>query len=58
MPPALYRRPQPLQLLFEVEEGEVQAVAACVKRVMEGATWLSVPLVVDTGWGQNWNDAH
>lgn len=46
------------ELLFEVEEGEVQAVAACVKRVMEGAARLSVPLVVDTGWGQNWNDAH
>ena len=46
------------ELLFEVDEGEAPAAAACVKGVMEKAAQLSVPLIVDTGWGRNWNDAH
>jgi DNA polymerase-1 len=29
-------------------------VLAVVKEVMENAIRLSVPLVVDTGWGANW----
>ncbi len=27
-------------------------------RVMEGAAHLDVPLVVDTGSGDNWDEAH
>jgi DNA polymerase-1 len=29
-----------------------------VKRVMEGAASLSVPLVVETGLGATWGEAH
>lgn len=46
------------ELLFEAEDAEAEATAAVAKRVMEGAAQLSVPLVVETGWGHSWADAH
>jgi DNA polymerase-1 len=50
------------ELLFEVPAKEVAATAALVKRVMEGAPLpaleLSVPLVAETGVGENWAEAH
>ena len=46
------------ELLFEGPEGEVAALSALAKRVMEGAATLSVPLVVETGLGRTWADAH
>lgn len=46
------------ELLFEVADSEAEATAACVKDVMEGAAQLSVPLTVETGAGNNWNEAH
>ncbi len=46
------------ELVFEVPEGEVEATAALLRRVMEGAARLEVPLIVDIGWGRNWEEAH
>ena len=46
------------ELLFEVAEGEVAALSALAKQVMENAAQLSVPLVVETGAGRSWADAH
>jgi len=50
------------ELLFEVPEAEVDDTAQLVKRVMEAACEphceLSVPLVVETGRGTNWDEAH
>ena len=46
------------ELVFEVPEPEVDATANLVKRVMEGAAHLSLPLVVDIGSGANWDAAH
>ena len=46
------------ELVFEVPEAELDATTALVKRVMEGAAKLSVPLVVDTGAAKSWADAH
>jgi DNA polymerase-1 len=50
------------ELLFEVPEGEAEATADLVKKVMEGACApnceLSVPLVVETGWATSWDAAH
>ena len=50
------------ELLFEVPENEVEATAALVKSVMEGACAphceLSVPLVVETGAAHSWDQAH
>jgi DNA polymerase-1 len=46
------------ELLFEAPAAEAEALAALVKRVMEGAATLSIPLVVETGTGLSWGDAH
>jgi DNA polymerase-1 len=46
------------ELLFEAPEGEAEALAALAKRVMESAATLSVPLVVETGTGASWGEAH
>ncbi len=46
------------ELVFEVPEAEIEATCALVKRVMEAAASLDVPLVVETGTGTSWDDAH
>jgi len=46
------------ELIFEVAESELEATRALVKGVMESAATLDVPLVVDTGIGDNWDEAH
>jgi DNA polymerase-1 len=50
------------ELLFEVPEAEVEATIATVKAVMERAhvpaAELTVPLVVEAGYGANWAEAH
>jgi len=46
------------ELIFEVPEAELEATRALVKEVMESAATLDVPLVVDTGIGDNWDEAH
>ncbi len=50
------------ELLFEAPEAEVEATIAALKPVMEKAALpavaLSVPLVVDAGFGSNWAEAH
>ncbi|HWZ28657.1 MAG TPA: DNA polymerase I [Gemmatimonadales bacterium] len=45
------------ELVFEVPEGEQDHAAALVKREMEGAAKLRVPLVVSVGTGPNWVEA-
>ena len=46
------------ELIFDVSEGEIDETIVAVKRVMEGAAHLSVPLTVDTGVGDSWAEAH
>ncbi|RJR15874.1 MAG: DNA polymerase I [Nitrospiraceae bacterium] len=46
------------ELLFEVPEGEKDAVMKLVKDEMENAIRLLVPLKVDMGIGKNWGEAH
>ena len=46
------------ELVFEVAEGQVEAVTALVSSHMERAAELDVPLVVDVGVGENWDEAH
>ena len=46
------------ELVFEVPEAEVDDTGAVVKRVMEGAAHLDVPLTVDVGTGGSWAEAH
>lgn len=46
------------ELIFEVPNAEIDATTAAVKQVMESAAHLDVPLVVDIGVGDNWDEAH
>jgi DNA polymerase-1 len=46
------------ELLFEAPEAEVPALTGLARQVMESAATLSVPLVVETGVGRTWADAH
>ncbi len=46
------------ELVFEVPQGELDAVTPLVKETMERALPLDVPLVVTTGVGHNWVEAH
>ena len=46
------------ELIFEVPKKELEATAELVSGVMSGAAHLDVPLVVDTGFGDNWDEAH
>jgi DNA polymerase-1 len=45
------------ELVFEVPEGEQGSATELVKRHMEGAAALRVPLVVSIGIGKNWVEA-
>ncbi len=45
------------ELVFECPAEETDAITALVKREMEGARELTVPLLVDVGVGDNWRDA-
>lgn len=46
------------ELLFDVYKPELDEVRSLVKELMEKALPLKVPVVVDTGTGNNWLDAH
>ena len=46
------------ELDFSAPEGEVEALSAMVREVMENAAQLRVPLVVDVQAGANWAEAH
>jgi DNA polymerase-1 len=45
------------ELVLEVPQGEVERVAPMVRRAMEGAAELRVPLLADIGVGGNWLEA-
>ncbi len=45
------------ELVLEVPRGEEEAATELVKRHMEGAAALRVPLIVSVGLGTNWVDA-
>ncbi|MBN1296547.1 DNA polymerase I [bacterium] len=46
------------ELLFDVERDEIQVVTDLVRRIMEQAYTLCVPLTVDVNQGPNWAEAH
>ncbi len=46
------------ELLFEAPEDEAAQLANLARQVMEGAATLAVPLVVETGQGRSWAEAH
>lgn len=50
------------ELVFEVPEAELDASTEVITKIMEGAAMpavqISVPLTVDVGIGDNWDEAH
>jgi len=46
------------ELVFEVAEDQVEDLVKEVKARMESAAELKVPLIVDAGIGENWDEAH
>ena len=46
------------ELVFEVASGEVAAVSEKVCQLMSDAAELAVPLLVEAGTGDNWDEAH
>jgi DNA polymerase I len=46
------------ELVFEVKEELVEQYKAQIKSIMENCYQLSIPLKVDVGVGNNWDEAH
>jgi DNA polymerase-1 len=46
------------ELVFEVKSSEMERIKQLVKKEMEGAIKLDVPIKVDVGIGKNWLEAH
>ena len=46
------------ELVFEVAHEAVGDVTPFIREQMSGAADLAVPLVVDIGEGNNWDEAH
>jgi DNA polymerase-1 len=46
------------ELVFEVREDQLDAASEQIRSDMENAAELKVPLVVDVGVGDNWDEAH
>ncbi|HUH38795.1 MAG TPA: DNA polymerase, partial [Spongiibacteraceae bacterium] len=46
------------ELVFEVPDDALDSVTAKVTTLMSGAAKLKVPLLVETGHGANWDEAH
>jgi len=46
------------ELVFDVHKDEIDELSPLIKDLMENAFPLNVPVVADTGIGDNWLDAH
>jgi DNA polymerase-1 len=46
------------ELVFEVNENQIDKITSVIKEKMSQAAQLSVTLVVDVGVGDNWDEAH
>ena len=46
------------ELVFEIEADAVDAASQRIRDIMQGAAELKVPLIVDVGIGDNWDEAH
>ncbi|MEL7400794.1 MAG: DNA polymerase, partial [Pseudomonadota bacterium] len=46
------------ELILEVREDQAEAFAAELQQKMQNAAELKVPLLVEAGIGDNWDQAH
>ena len=46
------------EIVIDLVAAEREVVESIVRRCMEGAAELSIPLIVDVGVGKNWLEAH
>lgn len=46
------------ELVFEIVEDARQELSLIIKKKMETAATLDVPLIAELGYGKNWNEAH
>jgi len=46
------------ELVFEIKENDLEAAIKIINAAMVGAASLNVPLIVDIGTGNNWDEAH
>ncbi len=46
------------ELVFDVPKNELAQVTPVIKKAMETAKLLEVPVVVESGSGMNWLEAH
>jgi DNA polymerase-1 len=46
------------ELVFEVASGQAEEISERVCKLMSSAAELAIPLVVEAGVGDNWDEAH
>ncbi len=46
------------ELVFEIKTEQLDSAIEKIKTLMSGAAELTVPLIVDVGVGENWDEAH
>ncbi|MFW5443126.1 MAG: DNA polymerase I [Methylococcaceae bacterium] len=46
------------ELVFEVAEDQIESFSDSIREIMCSAAQLNVPLIVDIGVGNNWDEAH
>jgi len=46
------------ELVFEIESDAADAASERIRGIMQGVAALKVPLIVDVGVGENWDEAH
>jgi DNA polymerase I len=46
------------ELVFEIDENQIKEASQSIQKIMSEAAKLSVPLTVDIGVGNNWDEAH
>jgi DNA polymerase-1 len=46
------------ELVFEIAEAELASCIESIRNIMSSAAILDVPLIVDIGTGNNWDEAH